>query len=138
MCHPNYRRQSIKQIKRKVIFNLEMWLTRCNFFYFVFCFRFFHFVVPTFNQFASVPPPSSIANLPGVNTPGLDSVFEPRTAQQQLQQQQQYSQEPQVCINFSANNAPPIHFLHMIILFDLFKFLATNAICIAAICNDKW
>lgn len=44
--------------------------------------------MPTFNQFANVPPPSSIANLPGL---GLDSVFEPRLAASQ-----QFAQEPQV------------------------------------------
>lgn len=38
--------------------------------------------VPMFNQFANVPPPSSIANLPG-----LETVFEPRsTAPQQFHQ----------------------------------------------------
>lgn len=41
--------------------------------------------IPTFDQFA-VPPPSSIANLPG-----LDTVFEPRSAAAQ-----QYSQPAQV------------------------------------------
>lgn len=46
--------------------------------------------VPTFNQFANIPPPSSINNLPG-----LESVFEPRQNQLQLQQQTQM-QEPLV------------------------------------------
>lgn len=47
--------------------------------------------IPTFNQFANVPPPSSISNLPGV----LDSVFEPRSTALPPPPQQ-YTQESQV------------------------------------------
>lgn len=51
--------------------------------------------IPTFNQFTNVPPPSSIANLPG-----FESVFEPRVSQQQQQTPLQQTQN----VAYNASN----------------------------------